>query len=196
MWGVLARVEKWVCFHQICVSGCDLAAQWTWQDVCPQSRRWLQYQRPSQILQRALTPRAPLTADGWSVCATASAPSPLASLLATSSPCCCCCSTKDRSEEMSILWDNKKLDMMRPSSLHSVSLPLCLQIPLKDCSVYDPAFSPGERDVLRELGVTVLTENEVSCWSLILKFILSCQQTVSWYSVQGTTGKSKCCQLF
>nr|XP_046243243.1 SRR1-like protein [Scatophagus argus] len=34
------------------------------------------------------------------------------------------------------------------------------QIPLKDCSVYDPAFSSGERDVLRELGVTVLTENE------------------------------------
>lgn len=34
------------------------------------------------------------------------------------------------------------------------------QIPLKNCSVYDPAFSSGERDVLRELGVTVLTENE------------------------------------
>ncbi|XP_010731994.3 SRR1-like protein [Larimichthys crocea] len=34
------------------------------------------------------------------------------------------------------------------------------QIPLKDCSVYDPAFSSGEEDVLRELGVTVLTENE------------------------------------
>ncbi|XP_023269374.1 SRR1-like protein [Seriola lalandi dorsalis] len=34
------------------------------------------------------------------------------------------------------------------------------QIPLKDCSVYDPAFSTGERDALRELGLTVLTENE------------------------------------
>ncbi|XP_069565596.1 SRR1-like protein [Brachyistius frenatus] len=34
------------------------------------------------------------------------------------------------------------------------------QIPLKDCSVYDPVFSSGERDVLRELGLTVLTENE------------------------------------
>ncbi|XP_026198378.1 SRR1-like protein [Anabas testudineus] len=34
------------------------------------------------------------------------------------------------------------------------------QIPLKDCSIYDPAFSSGERDVLRELGLTVLTENE------------------------------------
>ncbi|XP_072243088.1 SRR1-like protein isoform X2 [Leuresthes tenuis] len=34
------------------------------------------------------------------------------------------------------------------------------QIPLHDCSVYDPAFSHGERDVLRELGLTVLTENE------------------------------------
>ncbi|XP_047447163.1 SRR1-like protein [Mugil cephalus] len=34
------------------------------------------------------------------------------------------------------------------------------QIPLKDCSVYDPAFSSAERDVLRELGLTVLTENE------------------------------------
>uniref|UniRef100_A0A672IC97 SRR1 domain containing n=1 Tax=Salarias fasciatus TaxID=181472 RepID=A0A672IC97_SALFA len=29
-----------------------------------------------------------------------------------------------------------------------------------DCSVYDPAFSSAERDVLRELGLTVLTENE------------------------------------
>lgn len=34
------------------------------------------------------------------------------------------------------------------------------QIPLKDCSIYDPAFSTGERDVLKELGLTVLTENE------------------------------------
>ncbi|XP_041642582.1 SRR1-like protein [Cheilinus undulatus] len=34
------------------------------------------------------------------------------------------------------------------------------QIPLKDCSIYDPAFSSGEKDVLRELGLTVLTENE------------------------------------
>lgn len=34
------------------------------------------------------------------------------------------------------------------------------QIPLKECFVYDPAFSSGERDVLRELGLTVLTENE------------------------------------
>ncbi|XP_040898739.1 SRR1-like protein [Toxotes jaculatrix] len=34
------------------------------------------------------------------------------------------------------------------------------QIPLKDCSVYDPAFSTGERDALKELGLTVLTENE------------------------------------
>ncbi|XP_029296436.1 SRR1-like protein [Cottoperca gobio] len=34
------------------------------------------------------------------------------------------------------------------------------QIPLKDCFIYDPAFSSGERDVLRELGLTVLTENE------------------------------------
>ncbi|XP_049434689.1 SRR1-like protein [Epinephelus fuscoguttatus] len=34
------------------------------------------------------------------------------------------------------------------------------QISLEDCSVYDPAFSSGERDVLRELGLNVLTENE------------------------------------
>uniref|UniRef100_A0A8C2WCG9 SRR1 domain containing n=1 Tax=Cyclopterus lumpus TaxID=8103 RepID=A0A8C2WCG9_CYCLU len=34
------------------------------------------------------------------------------------------------------------------------------QVPLKDCSVYDPAFSSGEMAVLRELGLTVLTENE------------------------------------
>uniref|UniRef100_A0A3Q0SSS0 SRR1 domain containing n=1 Tax=Amphilophus citrinellus TaxID=61819 RepID=A0A3Q0SSS0_AMPCI len=37
---------------------------------------------------------------------------------------------------------------------------LLLDIPLKDCSVYDPAFSSAEMDVLRELGLTVLTENE------------------------------------
>ncbi|XP_054629930.1 SRR1-like protein isoform X2 [Dunckerocampus dactyliophorus] len=34
------------------------------------------------------------------------------------------------------------------------------KIPLKDCFVFDPAFSPGEKDVLRVLGLTVLTENE------------------------------------
>ncbi|KAM9821789.1 SRR1-like protein [Syngnathus typhle] len=33
-------------------------------------------------------------------------------------------------------------------------------IPLKDCLVFDPAFSHGEKDVLRELGLTVLTDNE------------------------------------
>ncbi|XP_061906821.1 SRR1-like protein [Entelurus aequoreus] len=34
------------------------------------------------------------------------------------------------------------------------------KILLKDCFVFDPAFSPGEKDVLRALGLTVLTENE------------------------------------
>ncbi|KAM4746632.1 SRR1-like protein [Anableps anableps] len=34
------------------------------------------------------------------------------------------------------------------------------QIPLKDCSLYDPAFSSAEREVLRELGLTVLADNE------------------------------------
>ncbi|XP_037536385.1 SRR1-like protein [Nematolebias whitei] len=34
------------------------------------------------------------------------------------------------------------------------------QIPLQDCSVFDPAFSSSERDILKELGLTVLTENE------------------------------------
>ncbi|XP_057688825.1 SRR1-like protein isoform X2 [Corythoichthys intestinalis] len=34
------------------------------------------------------------------------------------------------------------------------------KIPLKDCLVYDPAFSTGEKDVLRQLGLTVLTDNE------------------------------------
>ncbi|KAM6964944.1 SRR1-like protein, partial [Aplochiton taeniatus] len=35
-----------------------------------------------------------------------------------------------------------------------------LQIPVQECRVYDPVFSSGEREVLRELGFTVLTENE------------------------------------
>lgn len=34
------------------------------------------------------------------------------------------------------------------------------QIELSDCFVYDPVFSPGEKAVLRELGMTLLTENE------------------------------------
>lgn len=34
------------------------------------------------------------------------------------------------------------------------------QIELSDCFVYDPVFSPGEKAVLKELGMTVLTENE------------------------------------
>lgn len=35
------------------------------------------------------------------------------------------------------------------------------QIPVGSCSVYDPVFSESECDALRELGFTVLTENEV-----------------------------------
>ncbi|KAG1973315.1 SRR1-like protein [Pimephales promelas] len=35
-----------------------------------------------------------------------------------------------------------------------------LQIPVSSCSVYDPVFSESECDALKELGFTVLTENE------------------------------------
>ncbi|XP_029493875.1 SRR1-like protein isoform X1 [Oncorhynchus nerka] len=35
-----------------------------------------------------------------------------------------------------------------------------LQIPMEWCSVYDPVFSSGEMEVLRQLGLNVLTENE------------------------------------
>ncbi len=35
------------------------------------------------------------------------------------------------------------------------------QIPVGSCSVYDPVFSESECDALKELGFTVLTENEV-----------------------------------
>lgn len=35
-----------------------------------------------------------------------------------------------------------------------------LQIPVSSCCVYDPVFSPSECDALKELGFTVLTENE------------------------------------
>lgn len=35
-----------------------------------------------------------------------------------------------------------------------------LQIPVGSCSVYDPVFSASECDALKELGFTVLTENE------------------------------------
>uniref|UniRef100_A0A8C6SWX1 SRR1 domain containing n=1 Tax=Neogobius melanostomus TaxID=47308 RepID=A0A8C6SWX1_9GOBI len=34
------------------------------------------------------------------------------------------------------------------------------QIELSDCFIYDPIFSNGEKAVLKELGLTVLTENE------------------------------------
>lgn len=34
------------------------------------------------------------------------------------------------------------------------------QIELGDCFIYDPIFSSGEKAVLKELGLTVLTENE------------------------------------
>ncbi|CAB1319865.1 unnamed protein product [Coregonus sp. 'balchen'] len=34
---------------------------------------------------------------------------------------------------------------------------------LQRCSVYDPVFSSGEMEVLRQLGLTVLTENEAVC---------------------------------
>lgn len=39
--------------------------------------------------------------------------------------------------------------------------PVC-QIPVGWCSLYDPVFSVSERETLRELGFTVLTENEVN----------------------------------
>ncbi|KAL0979312.1 hypothetical protein UPYG_G00183510 [Umbra pygmaea] len=35
-----------------------------------------------------------------------------------------------------------------------------LQIPFERCSVYDPVFSSGEMEVLRQFGLTVMTENE------------------------------------
>ncbi|XP_055017672.1 SRR1-like protein isoform X5 [Boleophthalmus pectinirostris] len=34
------------------------------------------------------------------------------------------------------------------------------QIELSDCLVFDPVFSSGEKDVLKRIGLTVLTENE------------------------------------
>ncbi|KAM9810929.1 SRR1-like protein [Neosynchiropus ocellatus] len=34
------------------------------------------------------------------------------------------------------------------------------QIPMEDCFMFDPVFSAGEKGVLKELGLTVLTENE------------------------------------
>ncbi|KAJ0067457.1 hypothetical protein NL108_007922 [Boleophthalmus pectinirostris] len=35
-----------------------------------------------------------------------------------------------------------------------------LKIELSDCLVFDPVFSSGEKDVLKRIGLTVLTENE------------------------------------
>ncbi|KAM9354883.1 SRR1-like protein [Pholidichthys leucotaenia] len=35
-----------------------------------------------------------------------------------------------------------------------------VQIPPKECCIYDPIFSSSEKDVLRELGLTVLAQNE------------------------------------
>ncbi|XP_055017670.1 SRR1-like protein isoform X3 [Boleophthalmus pectinirostris] len=35
------------------------------------------------------------------------------------------------------------------------------QIELSDCLVFDPVFSSGEKDVLKRIGLTVLTENEL-----------------------------------
>ncbi|KAM9858818.1 SRR1-like protein [Aulostomus maculatus] len=50
------------------------------------------------------------------------------------------------------------------SSRYQLAMMLLLleagQIPLKDCSMFDPVFSSGEKDVLRVLGLTVLSENE------------------------------------
>ncbi|XP_055017671.1 SRR1-like protein isoform X4 [Boleophthalmus pectinirostris] len=36
-----------------------------------------------------------------------------------------------------------------------------LKIELSDCLVFDPVFSSGEKDVLKRIGLTVLTENEL-----------------------------------
>ncbi|XP_056130695.1 SRR1-like protein isoform X2 [Lampris incognitus] len=58
-----------------------------------------------------------------------------------------------------------------------------LQIPLKHCFVYDPVFSSGERDVLSELGLTILTENEVRfCFHLVRMIDREFQRDYSYIS--------------
>jgi len=141
--------------------------EWLFQSSCVQR----QDPQPHQPLQRTRALRAPQTS--WaaagvrsrSACVTASAPSPPVCRLASSSPCCCCCWTQDRFEDICIQPDKKP----SPWDPFLTRAPPPPQIPPKDCSVYDPAFSSGEMDVLRELGLTVLTENEVSCWQHVKK---------------------------
>lgn len=58
------------------------------------------------------------------------------------------------------------------------------QIPVGSCSVYDPVFSGSECDALKELGFTVLTENEVHT-STDLKMHLFCRP---FLSIIFTTG--------
>lgn len=51
-----------------------------------------------------------------------------------------------------------------------------LQIPVGSCCVYDPVFSEIECDALKELGFTVLTENEVHHTFIDIKRHLFCCQ--------------------
>lgn len=44
---------------------------------------------------------------------------------------------------------------------NAIKFVMLSQIPVGSCSVYDPVFSASECDALKELGFTVLTENEV-----------------------------------
>jgi len=57
------------------------------------------------------------------------------------------------------------------------------QIPVSSCSVYDPVFSASECDALKELGFTVLTENEV-CVTHSFSIILFCSQFIASFSLQ------------
>lgn len=103
----------------------------------------------------------------------ASDPFRLQSLLVISLLCYCCCWMTNRLEVMLII---KEIPLYMMPQLSFIYL---LQISVKDCSVYDPVFTSGEMDVLRELGMTVLTENEVSFWFFILETLQKAEMKIS-----------------
>lgn len=146
-----------------------LAARYSDCNLCVQSSSWLQDHQPSQYLQRTVSWRETEMAhfaNSRALSVMALDPFPHLSQLDISLPCCCCCWKPNRYADIfyqkrSIMLNSlgKVVFILQQTLSHYP-----LQIPPKDCSVFDPAFTPGEMDVLRELGMTVLTENEVSCW--------------------------------
>lgn len=164
VWRFLARMERWLSFiFHTTARECQLMS-----DVfCTRSINCWVFCLTSIVSQRsclAAWPRLYIKRLKelialWSVFVMAWATSPPACLLDISLPCCYCCWMHCRW----IWYQDCKLNViLNRNEKPMVNILFSFyQIPVSWCSIYDPVFTVSECETLRELGLTVLTENEV-----------------------------------